>query len=419
MNPYDFSMILYNIALIPVIFFSALFLILTIISLWIQRGEQHQKFKKLKELPFISVQIPTFNDPIAVRCVEKCMEFDYPKDKYELVIVDDSTHVETRVMLNKFAEDNPEFIKYIHREDRTGFKPGALRNAMKITKGEIIVVFDSDWIPKKDFLKKIVRPFSDPKMAIVQTRQGFYNHETNIITRFAAYLLMIYHTIILPINNKVNCVFFGGTAGALRRKYFDEVGGWNINSVTEDSELSVKLLMKGYKTAYLNFETPSEVPDTFESFIKQQMRWCYGNARVFFDNAGKILFKKNLGIKQKIMISFITLSNSSAIVVIGMTLFGFAGWFLGEPRLLTMTDFLQLITRFLVTAGFILAGIVTLYKRDKIKEFWHFLFSAFTMGLLMAFWNGFAFTKATFNRKLHWFCTPKIANVEVIDNESD
>jgi cellulose synthase/poly-beta-1,6-N-acetylglucosamine synthase-like glycosyltransferase len=417
MSSYELSILMYNIALFPVVFFSALFFILTIINLAVDRKKE-RAFKPLKSLPFISVQVPTFNDPIGARCIKKCMQFDYPKNKYEIVIVDDSTDKKTQSLLKKFADDNPNFIKYIHRDNREGFKPGALNNAMDITKGEIITVFDADWIPKKDYLKTIIKPFSDKKVAIVQTRQGFYNAKTNNISRFASYLLMIYHTIVLPINDKINCVFFCGTAGALRRSAFDKVGGWNTKSITEDSELSVKLLVAGYKSVYLDYETPSEVPDTFESFLKQQQRWCYGNARVFFDNAKLILFSKALSFKQKLVILFTTLSNSSTVVVILMTVFGFAGWFLGELKLFTLVDFQVFWVRILLTAGFMFAGIVTLIKRKKMNEFFHLILSLFTMGLVLAVSNSIAFIKAALNQKLHWYCTPKIANTDVIENES-
>jgi len=416
MNAYDLSLILYNLTLFPIIFFSALFFILTMINLFIDKTNTKQ-YPPLNSTPFITVHVPTFNDPIAARCVRQCMKFDYPKDKYEVIIADDSTNKQTQKILKRLAEKNPSIVKYIHRDNRAGFKPGALKNAMKLTKGEIIVVFDADWIPKKDFLRQIIRPFSDPKVAIVQTRQGFYNHETNLISRFAAYLLMIYHTIVLPISDKLNCVFFCGTAGALRRSAFDEVGGWNIKSITEDSELSVKLLMKGYKSVYLDYETPSEVPDTFESFIKQQMRWCYGNARVFFDNAYSILFKKGLTFSQRIAIMFITLSNSSVVIVVLMTLFGFGGWFLGEIKLLTLSDFMVFWTRIGLTAGFLFMGLTTLIKRRKLNEIGYLLLTFFTIGLVIAASNSIAFTKAVFNRKLHWFCTPKIANEFAIKND--
>jgi cellulose synthase (UDP-forming) len=229
---------------------------------------------------------------------------------------------------------------------------------------------------------------------------------------------MIYHTIVLPINDKLNCVFFCGTAGALRRSAFDEVGGWNTKSITEDSELSVKLLMNGYKSVYLEHETASEVPDTFESFLKQQMRWCYGNARVFFDNAGKIIFSKMLTIQQKIIILFVTLSNASAIVVILMTIFGFMGWFFGEIKLFTLSDFLDFWFRILITGGFLVTGLVTLYKRKRVNEFGELILSVFTMGIVLSFSNAIAFTKAVFNKKLHWFCTAKVANVDVMENGS-
>ncbi|MBW2992579.1 glycosyltransferase [Candidatus Woesearchaeota archaeon] len=405
----EITLFVYNLSLLPIIFLSILFLTLSLVNIFVDKKDR-KRYKKLDKLPFITVQIPTYNDPISERCVRKCMDFDYPKDKYEIVIADDSTNIQTQNMLQRLSEENPGFVKYIHRDNREGFKPGALKNAMKITKGEIIVIFDADWIPAKDFLKKIIKPFSDPKVAIVQTRQGFYNKNTNLITRFAAYLLMIYHTIIMPINNRINCVFFCGTAGAIRRKAFDRVGGWNLHSITEDSDLSVKLLLKGYKTEYMDFETPSEVPDTFEGFIKQQMRWCYGGARVFFDNAFKILFKKGLSIKQRLMVLFITLGNLGAPFVVIMTIFGFSGWFLGEPTLFNWQDTIDLFSRFMFTAGFLFMGAITLIKQNKLGEFGYLVASAFTVGLVLAVSNSMAFFKAIFNKPLHWYCTPKARN---------
>ena len=412
-DPQDFTLMVYNIALIPMIFLSVLFLMLSFISLFTNENKQ-RKYGEPANLPFVSVQVPTFNDPIAARCIRKCMKFDYPKDRYEIIIADDSTNVKTQQRLKRFEKDNPNFIKYIHRTNREGFKPGALKNAMSITKGEIIVLFDSDWIPGKGFLKEIIKPFSDKRMAIVQTKQGFYNYKTNVITRFAAYTLMAYHTIMMPLNNRINCVFFCGTAGALRRSAFDEVGGWNTSSITEDSELSVKLLRKGYRSVYLDIETPSEVPDTYEGFIKQQMRWCYGNTRVFLDKFYDILFGKGLSLKQRFMITYLTLGNVVAPIVIVMTLFGLGGWFLGEPGLFNWNDLISFAVRFAYTAGFLIMGTVTLYKRKQVKEILHLVYASFTIGLILSMWNSYAFFKALINSKLHWFCTPKSDNQKVI-----
>lgn len=412
MQAYELTLLIYNLTLIPMIFFSVLFLILSLINL--SMTERKRRFPKLKTLPFVSIQIPAFNDPIAERCVRQCLKMDYPRNRYEILIVDDSTNKETQQLLKRFAKKHPGFVKYVHRENREGFKPGALNAAMPQTKGDIIVVFDADWIPKKDFLRKIVRPFADPKVAIVQTRQGFYNHRTNLISRFAAYTLMIYHTIVMPINNRINCVFFCGTAGALRRSAFEEVGGWNKASITEDSDLSIKLLLKGYTTVYLEDETPSEVPETFESFIKQQMRWCYGNVRVFIDNMGSILFRKGLSLKQRIMITYITMGHIIAPIVVLMTIFGFSGWFLGEPALFNWFDLVDLITRILLTAGFFVLGFVTLWRHSLLDEFKYLVAGALTIGLVLSVANSVALFKAVFNRNLHWFCTPKVDNAKAL-----
>lgn len=416
LTTYDITIFVYNLSLIPIIFFSVLFILLSILSLLVKKDKPF--YKRVKDLPFITVQIPTYNDPVAERCVLHCMKFDYPKDKYEILIADDSTNLETQNLLHRYAEENKGFVKYIHRENRENFKPGALSNAMKFSKGEFIVIFDADWMPAPDFLKRAIEPFTDPNVAIVQTRQGVYNQNTNLITRFASYILTIYHYIIMPINNRVNCVFFCGTAGVIRRSTYEEVGGWNINSLTEDADLTVNVLLKGYKTVYLEFETPSEVPDTFEGFIKQQMRWCYGNVRVFIDNSFKILFEKTLTFKQRLMIMYITLGNVIAPIVVVMTFFGIAGWFLGEINLFRFNDVITFFVKFFYTSGFILMGIITLYKRHQLKELPYFLISGLTVGIITAVANSVAFAMAVVNRKLHWFCTPKVANNSFIENES-
>ncbi len=409
MTPHEMTLFLYNASLIPIIFFSILFLFLSITNIFMKKDEKI-KYKEIKEIPFVSVQIPTYNDPVAERCIRKCMDFNYPNDKYEIVIADDSTNLETQIILSEFANKNHGFIKYIHRNNRDGFKAGALKNAMKITKGEFIVIFDADWIPQKNFLKEIIKPFFDPKVAIVQTRQGFYNKNTNLITRFSAYVLSVYHTIVMPLNNKINCVFFCGTAGAIRKSMFKEVGGWNLNSVTEDSDLTVNLLLKGYKTVYVEMETLSEIPETFEGFIKQQMRWCYGNARVFFDNAFKILFKEKLTLRQRLMIIYVTLGNVIAPIVVIMTVFGFGGWFIGDLRLINFSDIIDLFTRLILTAGFLVIGLLTLYRLKSLRDFPYMIFGALTIGIVLAVANSFAFFKAVFNSKLHWYCTPKVEN---------
>jgi cellulose synthase/poly-beta-1,6-N-acetylglucosamine synthase-like glycosyltransferase len=417
MTPQEISLAIYNLTLLPVVFFSILFLLMAILNIFMDRPEKNQRTKVLKNFPFVTVQLPVYNDPVAVKCIENCLQFDYPKNRYEVIILDDSTDQKTQKLMRRYARNNPGFVKYIHRENRTGYKPGALQAAMPYVKGEIIAIFDSDFLPAKDFLKKIVAPFEDPKVAVVQSRQGFINKDVNLISRFAAYLLLVHHVMLMPVYNKLNTVFFCGTAGAIRKKVIDEVGGWKINSLTEDTDLSIRILSKGYKNVYLKFETPSEVPVTLEGFIVQQLRWTFGNIRAFIDNIKRIAYQGQLRITQKAAITFMTMGNIIAPAVILMTLAGLTGWFLGEPQLFSFTQLTELIIKFAYTAGFLVLATTTLIKHRSIADLPKLVVAAFSISIVLAFANCIAIFRAIFmkdkplfGQKTSWPCTPKQGN---------
>lgn len=403
MTAQEITLLLYNLTLVPVIFFSILFLLFAFLNIFTRSQKNFSVFKGKK--PFVTIQIPVYNDDIAKECVAYCKKMDYPKDKYEILIIDDSTDIKIAQGLKKLSDGS--FIKYIHRNNRDGFKPGALKNAMKMTKGEIIIIFDSDWKPEPDFINKVITPIvENPDVAIVQAKQTFTNSEKNLVTRFASHLLMIYHSVIMPINNRVNTVFFCGTAGAIRRDVLDEVGGWNAHSITEDADLSVKILSKGYRNVYLSLPVKSEVPETIEGFIKQQMRWCYGMTRTFLDN-WKLIFSRKIKMKQKVMISYITLANIISPVVILMTLFGMSGWFIGEPELFKVQDLVNFILKFLYTSGYLLLGFITFYRERKLKEMPYFFLGTISVSFVLIIFNSIAFIKAVFNKPLFWYRTPK------------
>jgi cellulose synthase/poly-beta-1,6-N-acetylglucosamine synthase-like glycosyltransferase len=415
MTPYEISLLLYNIALIPVMIVSLVFLFITLLSIFFNDPIIPKKKKEIT--PFVTVQIPSFNDTVAVKCVESCLKLDYPKNKFEIMILDDSTDVKTQKLLKAYEKKYPGFVRYVHRENRHGYKPGALKDAMHLVKGEIIVIFDADFEPKPDFLKKIVAPFEDKKVAVVQGRQGFSNADTNLVSKFASYLLKIHHSILMPINNKANTVFFCGTAGAIRKSALLEAGGWNTDSITEDTDLSVKILAKGYKNVYLKIETPSEVPVTIEAFIKQQVRWTFGNMRVFLDHYKLILFSKKLKLKQKFMITFLTCGNLIAPLVLIMTIAGMLGWFLGEPQLFQLAQLQEFFIKIFYTAGFFIMAIVMLYRDKNLKQFPSFVLASISLSIILAVANTIAVFKAIFmkNKPLYannnsWVCTPKQGN---------
>ncbi len=415
MTPHDVTLILYNLALLPVVFFSLLFVILTALSAYFDppRRARLGPAPRLARHPHVTVQVPAFNDPIALRCLDACRAFTYPA--YDIMIVDDSTDEGTARKLAAYARRHRN-VTYVHRDNRRGYKPGALKEAMPLVKGEIVALFDADFVPRKDFLERIVKPFEDERVAIVQGRQGFLNARKNLIARFASYLLQVHHYIHMPINQRANSVFFCGTAGAIRKRAIEEVGGWNPASITEDTELSVRILARGYRTVYLPFETPSEVPVTIESFLKQQMRWCFGNVRVFFDNYRQILFRRGLTLGQRLMITYLTLGNFIAPLVLLMTIAGFAGWFSGDLRLFGLGDVADFLLKFLYTAGFFLMGFVMLLKRGSPREFPQLLLAGVSVSLLLAAANSVAVYRALFQKgkplfaRNSWICTPKTGN---------
>lgn len=411
MTTQEIVLLLYNIALVPVIFFSFLLLLLTLIHLLLPKKNMHHK--ELIE-PSVTVQIPSFNDSIAARCIEACLKFKYKK--LQIMILDDSTDEKTQKLLKAY-ESEPR-VEYIHRTNRNGYKPGALKDAMHKVKGEIIVIFDADFVPQVNFIEKIVQPFADKKVALVQAGQGFLNTHTNLITKFASYLLMTLHTIIMPINDKINTVFFCGTAGAIRKSALLASGGWNTKSITEDSDLTVRMLAKGYKTVYMPFDTPSEVPETFEAFFKQQMRWCFGGVRVFYDHMKLILHKSKLTIAQRFMITYLTMGNLVGPAVILLTIAGMSGWFFGDPKLFTINDALLMILKIIVTIGFLVMGFVMLVRRSMIREFPQLILATISIGILLSFANSYAVYRATFHKDKplfsksqgSWVCTPKGGN---------
>lgn len=372
----------------------------------------------LKEYPFITVQIPSFNDPVAARCLESCLSFSYPKDRYEIMILDDSTDRGTAEFLATFAHRHPHLVRYFFRDNRSGYKPGALKTWMPEVRGELIVIFDADFVPPVDFLERIVQPFADSQVAIVQARQiRFLNGKETLVARFASYLLSIHHLILMPINHRYNAVFFCGTAGALRKQSVDEVGGWNTTSITEDSDLTVRLLAKGYRSVYLPLDTLSEVPVTLKGFLKQQMRWSFGNLRVFFDNFRTIFLGGKLKLSQRLIISYVTLSGLFAPVIIVMTVAGLLAALTGNPKPFGLENLIELTGNILLTSGFLIMGLVMLQKGGNLKESPYFLAAALSLGLILTGALSLALYRAVFRKnkplyaqKTSWICTPKSGN---------
>jgi cellulose synthase/poly-beta-1,6-N-acetylglucosamine synthase-like glycosyltransferase len=229
---HNMSFLIYSLLLIPVTFFSIMYYLAAIRTI-IKREKDILRDIKAEKLPFVTVQIPTYNEPVAVRCAQSALKFDYPKDRYEIISGDDSKDKNVMRKIDEFAKKHKNMVKVTRRGENIGFKPGNLNHMLKHSKGEIIAIFDSDFTAPKDFLKKMVRPFlKDEKVACVQAEWDFINIETNHISKLATTLLMFYYSLIVPINRKLGVSLIFGSGEAVRKDILQKLGGWKEGMLT-------------------------------------------------------------------------------------------------------------------------------------------------------------------------------------------
>jgi cellulose synthase/poly-beta-1,6-N-acetylglucosamine synthase-like glycosyltransferase len=237
------------------------------------------------DLPRITVQLPLFNELYVVeRLLKAVTEIDYPHDKLEIQVLDDSTDETTKLaeaVVAKYAEQGFD-IHYIHRMDRTGFKAGALENGNKSAKGDLLAIFDADFVPKPDCLRKLVDFFTDPLVGCAQMRWSHINGRYNLLTRLQTIMLDGHFVVEQTTRNRTGGFFnFNGTAGIWRRQAIETSGGWQHDTLTEDTDLSFRAQLMGWKFVYLlDEEAPAEIPVEINAFKAQQRRWAKGVMQV-------------------------------------------------------------------------------------------------------------------------------------------
>ena len=273
-----------------------------------QRGQTTIQ-PSLHETPMVTVQLPVFNELYVIRrLIEAVCNLDYPKDKLEIQVLDDSTD-ETRDIIREVVEvyvAQGYDIKQVHRINRDGYKAGALLNGLETARGEFIAIFDADFVPRREFLQKTIPHFQqDPKIGVVQTRWEHLNSEYSLLTRTQAMALDGHFVIEQDVRNKAGYfINFNGTGGVWRRKAIEDAGNWHTDTLTEDLDLSYRAQLRGWKFRYLNNVTsPAELPAEVNALKTQQFRWTKGA----IETARKLLpsvWKADLPIRVKIHSTF-------------------------------------------------------------------------------------------------------------------
>ncbi len=235
------------------------------------------------DLPHVTTQIPLYNEVnVAERILRAACAMDYPQDRHEIQVLDDSTD-ETRALVDRVAAElarDGHRVRVLRRETRTGYKAGALAQGLEATRGELLAVFDADFVPPADFWMRVVGHFlADDRLGLVQARWGHLNRTRSLLTR-AQSVGIDGHFLIEQGARAWNDLFmnFNGTAGVWRRKAIEEAGGWQWDTLTEDMDLSYRMQLAGWGVKYLpDLVVPAEIPEDVSAFKSQQFRWAKGS----------------------------------------------------------------------------------------------------------------------------------------------
>ncbi len=372
--------------------------------------------EKDDQLPFVTIQLPIFNEMYVVeRLLDNITQFDYPKDKFEIHILDDSTDATVEITRKKVATYKAKGFNIVQicRKDRKGFKAGAMKDAMKYAKGEFIAIFDADFLPKKDFLRTTIPYFKNEKTGVVQTRWEHINQNYSLITRLQAMQLNVHFTVEQQGRKAGNFMLqFNGTAGIWRRQTIEDAGGWEADTLTEDLDLSIRAQLKGWEIVYLEkFGSPAELPAEMNGFKSQQHRWMKGGA----ETAKKMLptlWHSKLSLGQKIHGTAHLLGSTIFVFVFIVGVFSVPLLFV-ISRMRFSPDFLSafLIGFLAIIAVYYVANVqAELKKESYAKMLFKFIFLfpiflALSMGLSLH--NSIAVIQGYGGKKSPFVRTPK------------
>lgn len=378
----------------------------------------HRKYGKANPVPrtefkadaFVTIQLPLYNELYVVeRLINSVCEIDYPKDKLEIQVLDDSTDETSKIVADvvEIKKKQGFDILHIRRENREGFKAGALKAGLKIAKGEFIAIFDADFIPHKDFLKKTLSFFGD-NVGMVQTRWEHLNGDYSILTKAQALALDGHFVIEQSVRNKAGFfINFNGTGGVWRKSCIEDAGNWHADTLTEDLDLSYRAQLNGWKFVFLkDFTSPAELPSEMSALKSQQFRWTKGA----IETAKKILplvWKSNVPMRVKLQSTF-HLTNNLVFPFILLAAI------LNVPLIFIKNSgpheaYFAVMSLFVL--AFVSSFLFYLYSQKDIRTDWRkkiVLFPLFMAGSMgFAVNNSRAVFEGLMNRKSEFVRTPK------------
>ena len=412
--------VIYSISLLLIFFYSLAQLNLLVNYLGQKRQNQTApKYNLLdpKEIPFVTIQLPVYNEEYVMeRLLENIAKIEYPKSKLEIQVLDDSTDesvLDTAKNILALQETGLD-ITHIRRTDRSGFKAGALKEGLKIAKGDFIAIFDADFLPDADWLKKTVIYFKDEEIGVVQTRWGHINRDYSTLTKIQAFALDAHFTLEqVGRNAKGHFINFNGTAGIWRKDCILDAGNWEGDTLTEDLDLSYRAQLKNWKFKYLeDVETPAELPVVISAARSQQFRWNKGGAENFRKTVISVVTSNNISFKTKFH-GVMHLLNSSMFLCV------FIVALLSIPMLYIKNMYGHLAWIFEATSFFIVSTIILFvcywftYKSiqgsgfNKFVDYIRLFFTFFSVALGFSLHNSIAVLEGHMGKRSEFVRTPK------------
>ncbi|KJD37005.1 glycosyl transferase family 2 [Tamlana sedimentorum] len=383
-------------------------------------------FSNPNEIPLVTIQLPVYNEMYVMeRLLDNIAEIDYPKDKLEIQVLDDSTDetiVTTKAHIEKLQASGLD-IKHITRTDRKGFKAGALKEGLETAKGEFIAIFDSDFLPNTDWLQRTMPYFKNEEIGVVQTRWGHINRNYSLLTKIQAFALDAHFTLEqVGRNSKGHFINFNGTAGVWRKQCILDAGNWEGDTLTEDLDLSYRAQLKNWKFKYLeDVETPAELPVVISAARSQQFRWNKGGAENFRKMLGRVIKSPDISTKTKVH-GLLHLLNSTMflnVLIVGV---------LSIPMLYIKNEYAHLKPYFYIMSFFVLSTVIFfvcywhMYKNiygAGFKNFFKYVgmfFVFFSIAMGFSLHNSIAVLEGHFGKKSEFVRTPKFNLTKFKDN---
>lgn len=370
-----------------------------------------------EQVPYVTIQLPVYNELYVMeRLLDNIALLDYPKEKLEIQVLDDSTDESlqtTKEHIDRLQKTGLD-IKHVTRKDRSGFKAGALKEGLVDAKGEFIAIFDADFLPEANWLQRTVPYFIDRNIGVVQTRWGHINRDYSLLTKVQAFALDAHFTLEqVGRNSKGHFINFNGTAGLWRKQCIIDAGNWEGDTLTEDLDLSYRAQLKNWKFKYLeDVETPAELPVVISAARSQQFRWNKGGAENFQKMASKVVKSKNMSTKTKFH-GILHLLNSTMflnVLIVGL---------LSIPMLYIKNEYGHLKTYFVVMSFFVTSTVIFficywyMFKNiygGGFKQFIRYIgmfFTFFSIAMGFSLHNSIAVIEGHIGKRSDFIRTPK------------